>query len=49
MVCFQEGENDEIMHIFAALGVSIEMSPWPRPFTMMGREGYAAALKITLS
>jgi hypothetical protein len=46
-VCFQEGENDEIMHIFAASGVYIEMSPWPPPFTMMGRQGYAATLKIT--
>jgi hypothetical protein len=33
----QEGENDEIMKMFAASGVSIEMSPWPPPFTMMGR------------
>jgi hypothetical protein len=32
-VYFQEGENDEIMHMFAASGVSIEMSPWPPPFT----------------
>jgi hypothetical protein len=47
--CFQEGENDEIMHIFATSGVSIEMSLWPSPFTMMGRQGYPAALKITLS
>jgi hypothetical protein len=28
-VCFQEGKNDEIMHMFAASGVYIEMSPWP--------------------
>jgi hypothetical protein len=49
MVCFQEGENDEIIHMFAASGVYIEMSLWPPPFTMMGRQGYAAALKITLS
>jgi hypothetical protein len=27
MVCFQEGENDEIMHIFAASGVYIQMTP----------------------
>jgi hypothetical protein len=27
MVCFQEGENNEIMHMFAASGVYIEMSP----------------------
>jgi acyl-CoA reductase-like NAD-dependent aldehyde dehydrogenase len=33
----QEGGNDEIMHMFAALGVYIEMSPWPPPFMMMGR------------
>jgi hypothetical protein len=31
----QEGENDEIMHMFAALGVYIQMSPQPPPFTMM--------------
>jgi hypothetical protein len=49
IVCFQEGLNDEIMHIFAASGVSIEMSPWPLPFTMMGTQGYAMALKITFS
>jgi hypothetical protein len=48
-VCFQEGENDENMHIFVASGVYIEMSPWPSPFMMMGRQDYAAALKITLS
>jgi hypothetical protein len=35
--------------MFAALSVYIEMSPWPPPFMMMGRQGYAAALKITLS
>jgi hypothetical protein len=38
------------MNMFAALGVYIEMSPWPPSFTMMGRQGYVAAtLKITLS
>jgi hypothetical protein len=42
-------EVDEIMHMFVALGVHIEMSPWPLPFTMMGRQGYAAALNIDLS
>jgi hypothetical protein len=42
-------DTDEIMHMFAASGVYIEMSPWPPPFTMMGRQGYDAALKITLS
>jgi hypothetical protein len=47
-VCFQ-GENDEIMHMFAASGVYIEMSPWPPLFTMMRRQGYDVALKITLS
>jgi hypothetical protein len=45
----QERENDEIMHMFVASGVYIEMSLWPLPFTMMGRQCYAAALKITLS
>jgi hypothetical protein len=49
MVCFQEGENDEIMHMFAASGVYIQMSPWPPPFTMMGRQGCVVASKITLS
>jgi hypothetical protein len=48
-VCLQEGENDEIMHIFVASSVYIQMSPWPPPFTMMGRQGCDAALKITLS
>jgi hypothetical protein len=48
MVCFQEGENDEIMNMFAASGVYIEMAPWPPPFMMMERQGYAVALKITL-
>jgi hypothetical protein len=33
----QEGENYEIMHMFAASGVYIQMSAWPPPFTMMGR------------
>jgi hypothetical protein len=36
-VCFQEGEDDEIIHIFAASGVYIEMPPWPPPLTMRGR------------
>jgi hypothetical protein len=27
---------DEIKHIFAALGVYIEISSWPPPFTMIG-------------
>jgi hypothetical protein len=33
----------------AAPSVYIEMSPWPPPFTMMGRQGYVVALKRTLS
>jgi hypothetical protein len=37
IVCFQEGENDEILHVFVASGVYIEMSLRPPPFTMMGR------------
>jgi hypothetical protein len=45
----QEGENDDIMHMFATSDVYIQMSPWPQPFTMMGRKGCATALKITLS
>jgi acyl-CoA reductase-like NAD-dependent aldehyde dehydrogenase len=45
----QEGENDEIMHMFAASGVYIQMSPWSPPFMMMGRQGCAAPLQITLS
>jgi hypothetical protein len=49
MVCFQEGENDEIMYMFVASGVYIQMSRWPQPFTMMERQGYAVALKIILS
>jgi hypothetical protein len=49
MVCFQKEENDEIMHMFVASGVYIQMSPWPPPFMMMGRQGCATALKITMS
>jgi hypothetical protein len=45
----KEGENDDIMHIFAASGVYNQISPRPPSFTMMGRQGYAADLKITLS
>jgi hypothetical protein len=49
-ICFQEMENDGIMNMFAASGVYIEISPWPPPFMMMGRQGYVAVdLKITLS
>jgi hypothetical protein len=44
MLCFQEGENNEIMHMFAASGAYIKMSLWPPPFMMMGRQGYGAAL-----
>jgi hypothetical protein len=49
MVCFLEGENNEIMCMLAASGVYIQMSPWPLPFMMMGRQGSGAALKMTLS
>jgi hypothetical protein len=49
MVCFQEVENDEIMHMFTASGVYIEMSPWPPHFMMMGRQDYIKTLRITLS
>jgi hypothetical protein len=45
----QEGGNDEIMHIFAVSGVYIKMSPRHPLFTMMGRQDFAADLKITLS
>jgi hypothetical protein len=45
----QEGENYEIMHLFAASGVYIQMSPRPPPFTMMGRQVCVVALKLTLS
>jgi acyl-CoA reductase-like NAD-dependent aldehyde dehydrogenase len=43
------GKTDEIMHMFAASGVYIQMSPWTPPFMMMGRQDCAATLKITLS
>jgi hypothetical protein len=43
MVC------DEIMHMFATSGVYIQISPRPPPFMIIGIQGYAAALKITLS
>jgi hypothetical protein len=45
----QERENDEIIHIFAISGVYIQMSPRHPLFTMMGRQDFAADLKITLS
>jgi hypothetical protein len=35
--------------MFAASGVYVEMSPWPQPFTMMERQGYAVALNTNLS
>jgi hypothetical protein len=35
--------------MFATSGVYIELSLWPPPFMMMEGQGYAAALKITLS
>jgi hypothetical protein len=41
--------TNEIMHMLAALGVYIQMSPWPPPFMMMRRQGCAATLKLTLS
>jgi hypothetical protein len=43
------GCSNEIMHMFAASGVYIQMSLWPPPFMMMEREGCGAALKMTLS
>jgi hypothetical protein len=43
------GSGDEIMNMFVASGIYIEMFPWPPPFTMMGRQCYVADLKITLS
>jgi hypothetical protein len=49
MVYFQEGENDEIMLMFAASGAYIQMTPWPPPFTIMGIHGCGAVLKMTLS
>jgi hypothetical protein len=48
-VCFQEVENDKIMHMFATSGVYIEMSLCRPPFMMRGRQSYATVLKITLS
>jgi hypothetical protein len=41
--------TNEIMHMFAASGVYIQMSIWPSPFMMMGRQGCGAVLKMTLS
>jgi hypothetical protein len=35
--------------MFAASGVHIQMSLWPPPFMMMGRQCCGAALKMTLS
>jgi hypothetical protein len=48
-ICFQKGENDEIMHRLTTLGVYIQMSSWPQPFTLLGRQGCGAPLKITLT
>jgi hypothetical protein len=48
MVCFL-GENNEIMHMFTVSDVYIQMSLWPPPFMMMGRQGCGATLKMTLS
>jgi hypothetical protein len=42
-------QGDKIMHMFVASSVYIQMSLWPQPFMMMGRQCYIAALKITLS
>jgi hypothetical protein len=38
MVCFQEGENDEIMHMFATSSAYIRMPTWPPPFMIVGRQ-----------
>jgi hypothetical protein len=37
------------MHMFIASGVYIQMSPWPLTFIMIGWQGCATTLKITLS
>jgi hypothetical protein len=47
--CHQQVKNDEIMHMFAIPIVYIRMPLWPLPFTTMGRQGYDAALKMSLS
>jgi hypothetical protein len=47
--CLQEGENDEIMHMFAAPGAYIQMPSWHPPFTVMERQGCDAVFKMTLS
>jgi hypothetical protein len=49
MVCFHEGENNEIMYIFATSGVYIQIFLWHPSFMMMGRQGCGATLKMTLS
>jgi hypothetical protein len=49
IACYQEGENFEIMHMFAASGAYIQMPPWPPTFTIMERQDCDAALKMTLS
>jgi hypothetical protein len=48
--CFIKNvKHDKSMHMFAASGVYIEMSPWPPPFMMMERQAYAATLNTTTS
>jgi hypothetical protein len=49
MICFEKGENDEIMYMFATPGTYIQMPSWPPPFTSIGRQGCIAVLKMTLS
>jgi hypothetical protein len=49
MARHQEEENDEIIHMFVVPVAYIRMSPWPPPFTLMGRQCCDAVLKMTLS
>jgi hypothetical protein len=46
MVCFQEGENDEIINIFAALGVYIEIvtSPPLKRMVSYNQDHYGVSL-----
>jgi hypothetical protein len=37
MTRYQEGENNEIMHMLAPTGAYIRMLSWHPPFTIMGR------------
>jgi hypothetical protein len=39
--------TDEIMLMFATPGTYIQMPLWPPPFTIMGKQGCDAALKMT--